>query len=379
MAEHVQAAVGSSRVAHQVVSRKVTRTCIQHLTNRTVHSLDRVMQAMKSEMNGMSEEQKTEFELAENSRMRTMCGLMDRARGTLVSARFASKSIIPPSWQKDKSGLGVTGLKYEPLLPKLQEKAEAAGIYWNENKLDQLWGNQMKKKATSGPTDSSSESSSEESSDEDSDSEDSEVSEEEADDEKDGSNGVESNQFFVVDTKPTPVDLTGATPKSKKEKKSKKAKGTESTSADSIPAKKSRKRSSDDDVEQPTSPKKSKATAEDLANVDFTAVEAQLQAEVEAGMKAKEKELQKKASQIEEESEELAKSKKEKKRKRNSDGTQAVVDSLKKKQRLEVRQKNKDEVAASGDSAGKASKKSKKRKAEEDDTEGKTKKSRAEE
>ena len=165
------------------------------------------MQAMRSEMNGMDGERRRQFELNENSRWRTICGLMDRARETLVAARFASKSIIPPSWQKDKSGLGVTGFMFEPLLPELQAKAEAEGIYWNDNKLDRLWGIPRRQKAQVSDPSSNSESD-EESSDEDNDNEDVELSiAGEEEEEEAESDHAKSNPYFIVDTEPTPVNL----------------------------------------------------------------------------------------------------------------------------------------------------------------------------
>lgn len=325
---------------------------------------------MKSEMSKMPEEQRREFELHENSRWRTMCGLMDRAREALVSARFASYTIIPPSWQQDKSGLGVAGFKFERLLPKLQEKAEAEGFSWSENKLDLLWGAENRRKAKDANPPSGSDSDSDDS-DESSDDEDDSDSDAESSD-------VQSKPLFYVDTNPTPINLNGSTPKvDKKQKKNKKNKETEAVSEDSGAATKSKKRASEEPAEQNFT-KKSKSTPAEPAPVDFTAVEAQSQAEVEAGLKAKEKELQDQA-QAEASKEERSKlSKSEKKRKRNSDGIQGIVESFKKKQKLELRKKEKAaEATASEELPGTGGKKSKKRKAESEG-DGKSKKSRAE-
>jgi hypothetical protein len=344
------------------------------------------MQAMKSEMVKMTEEQRKQFELNEDSKWRTICGLMDRARETLVAARFASMTIIPPSWQKDKSGLGVTGLKFERLVPALREKAEAEGIFWNDNKPERLWGIPKNKKATTSDTQSESGSeggSSDEESD--SDSEDSAPdSEDEREEEEAGSSELaESNPFFIIDTKPTPVNLNGSTPKSKKETKAKIHKDAEPASADPTPAKKGKKRSNEVEPEEPSSAKKSKGAPIDPASIDFAAVEAQLHAEVEAGLKAKEREQQDQAAHIESrepKEEKIKLSKKEKKRKRDSDGIQAIVESFKKKQRREERKKEKAaQATASGASAREEGKKSKKRKAEQGEDEGKSKKARAEE
>jgi hypothetical protein len=337
------------------------------------------MQAMRSEMNNMVGEQRKQFELNGNSRWRTICGLMDRARETLVAARFASKSVIPSSWQKDKSGLGVTGFKFEPLLPKLQAKAEAEGIYWTDDRLEKLWGIPRRQKAK-GPGLSDSDSNEESpQGEDDSDSSDASSSEEE---EQAGANDAESNPYFVVDTEPTPVNHNGSTPKKSKEKRPKKEKSADPSSADPTPAKKSKKRSREDEVDELSSAKKSKTSAVDLSSVDFAAVEAQLHAEVEAGLKARQAEEKKQAGDDEEGKPKGGKAKltrKEKrKRKRESDGIQAIIDSFKKKQRLEVGEKMPD-ATVSGEVNTKAEKKSKKRKAEKDGDEGRSKKLKADE
>jgi hypothetical protein len=333
---------------------------------------------MGSEMNNMVGEQRKQFELNENSRWRTICGLMDRARETLVAARFASKSIIPPSWQKNKSGLGVTGFKFEPLLPKLQAKAEAEGIYWTDDRLEKLWGIPRRRKAK-GPGLSDSDSNEESSQGED-DSDDSDASSSEEEEEQAGANDAESNPYFVIDTEPTPVNRNGSTSKkSKKEKKPKKEKSAGPSSADPTPAKKSRKRPREDEADERSSAKKPKMSAVDPSSVDFTAVEAQLHAEVEAGLKARQVEEQKQARDDEEKPKggKAKLTRKEKrKRKRESDGIQAIIDSFKKKQRLEVGEKMPD-ATVSGEVNTKTEKKSKKRKAEKDGDEGRSKKLKA--
>jgi hypothetical protein len=323
---------------------------------------------MQSEMKNMGEEQRREFELGGDSKWRTVCGLMDRARETLVAARLASHTIIPPSWQEDKAGLGVTGFKFERLLPRLQKKAEAGGFSWGDNKLDSLWGGSTRQRAEC--SDSRSESSStEDSGESESDSDHSDVSDSE--DEGEGTKSGEDKSakpLFFIDTNPTPVNTDGSMPekstKEKRPKKDKKDKKPEPVSAESTPSNRSKKRTSEDPEESnPT--KKTKVSRPGSSNVDFTAIEAQLQAEVEAGLKAKEQELQDQAR------------KREKKRKRNSDGVHAVVDSFKKRQKLELREKAKTIAsAASEDSPAKGGKKSKKRKAENGEDEGKIKKAK---
>jgi hypothetical protein len=332
------------------------------------------MQAMRSEMNGMVGEDKKQFELSERSRWRTICLMMDQSREALVTARFASKRIIPPSWQREKNGLGVKGLKYEPLLPQLREKARAEGIAWNEDRSDLSWGPTTNKKPAG--SDSASESSSSDESE--GDGEDTEMSDaEEGDSKETEPKGADSNPFFVIDTKPTP--LNGETrKKSKKGNQSKdRDKDKEAISdppaataaATPTSAKKNKKRSKDDDTDEPHSTKKSKdspaTTSQEPTRVDFAAVEAQLHAEVKAGLKAKE--------------ERVKLTKKEKKRKRNSDGIQAIVESFKKKQRLEGRQMAKAEEAVTSDEpVRKVFKKDKKRKVDHESDEGKSKRLRAE-
>lgn len=57
-------------------------------------ALDRVQQAMKSEMNNLSEGEKREWELNEEGPWRILCGLLDRGRDTLVSGRTMARFIV---------------------------------------------------------------------------------------------------------------------------------------------------------------------------------------------------------------------------------------------------------------------------------------------
>lgn len=322
---------------------------------------------MQSDMKNMREEQRREFELGGDSKWRTMCGLVDRARETLVAARFASYTIIPASWQKDTAGLGVTGFKFERLLPKLQKKAEAEGFSWGENKLDSLWGIPPRKAVAS--SDSALEFNSEEGdTDDESESNISDSEETTSEGEEEGKQSTMARlakPMFFVDSHPILVNTDCSMPKKgKREKGSKKNRNPEPESAEAISAKKSKKRTSEE-PEESSSAKKPKVSQPERANVDFTAVETQLQAEVEAALRAKEQELNDQAR------------KREKKRKRTSDEMQAVANLFKKKQRLELREKTKTiESGVSDDSPAKERKNNRKRKAENGEHEGKSKKAR---
>ena len=59
-----------------------------------VRSLDRVMQSMKSEMGEMTEKERMVWEMGERGNWRVICGMMDRAREVLASAREAAKGIV---------------------------------------------------------------------------------------------------------------------------------------------------------------------------------------------------------------------------------------------------------------------------------------------
>lgn len=57
-------------------------------------TLDRVQQAMKSEMERLSQEEKREWELNQDGPWRILCGLLDRGRDTLVSGRTMARFIV---------------------------------------------------------------------------------------------------------------------------------------------------------------------------------------------------------------------------------------------------------------------------------------------
>ena len=59
-----------------------------------VKTLDLVKQSLQSGMEGLSEEEKREWELDENGNWRVICEMMDRARVTLSQAEMAAGNIV---------------------------------------------------------------------------------------------------------------------------------------------------------------------------------------------------------------------------------------------------------------------------------------------
>lgn len=294
---------------------------------------------------------------------------------------------------RDKKGLGIRGFTFEPLLPKIEQRARELGKDPNASPtMANVLGNtghdvnskMEDSSSSSSDSDSSSGSGDESESDSDIDSEKS-TSTEGSSPEK-----VEDNQYFVIDTKPTPVDLNGnvAEPKKKSRKranpeeeaesptKAKKSKTNQqiivpqttepetsareaspvkddelAKGADTKADKKSKKRRAHDEESEgkklrKTKKDKSVAVASETVEqptptVDFAAIQAQLQAEVDEGIKAKE------AEQLQ------SVEKKDKKRRRVSDGEEKVGKKAK-KSKGETEDKEKKE------------KKEKKRKAEEE-------------
>jgi hypothetical protein len=171
-----------------------------------------------------------------------------------------------------KGGLGMTGKKFEPRGANLIEKSTA-------------------EEGANGQAGSSA-SDDEEFMDTDEEVEDKDSAERLVD--KSGAEeAAQQNQFFMVDTNPTPVNLNGHA------------------------SKRGKKRSKGDDGEERKA-KKSKIERSTIVEpkpekVDFTAVEAQLKAEIAAGLKAKEEQEKARAADTKLE-------KKEKKRKRSSTG-----------------------------------------------------------
>ncbi|TVY49063.1 hypothetical protein LOCC1_G001376 [Lachnellula occidentalis] len=317
------------------------------VTEAHIRKLDRVMQSMKSEMVEMGEQERLEWELGARGNWRRICGMMDRAREILAQEREAAKGILPAKYLRDKKGLGVAGTNFEPLGPKLAERAEALGFNnqepeQNDTKMDSDGDSEMEDVSSlSSGSDSDSDSDlSLDSSDLDS-SSDSEAENEKqepasndrktsaSDKEEEAVPVVESNPYFVVDTEPMPIrglekPSLSTLKKSKKRsqgedgeaKKSKKAKKekvveenvqaepepTAAAQPESEPAaeapKKSKKRShSDADTESKKSKKHKSTTIVEVteqeapvSNVDFAEVQRKLQAEVDAGVAAKEAE-----------------------------------------------------------------------------------------
>lgn len=52
------------------------------------------MQSMRTQMNDMDAEERAMWERGEKGNWRVICGMMDRARATLVSAREAAQGIV---------------------------------------------------------------------------------------------------------------------------------------------------------------------------------------------------------------------------------------------------------------------------------------------
>jgi hypothetical protein len=221
--------------------------------------------------------------------------------------------------------LGVIGINFEPLGPKLAEKAAELG-YTKRGKL----GRDPDAVSSDNDSDSDTEMSDSSSSSDDDDAvaEGADfvplnigkkpprppTAEDSAEDKENNTaaNGVESNPYFVVDTNPTPVVLNG--------------KGT---------GKKSKKRAKEEDGEGKKSKRVKKekvAIAEEAKllttdpEVDFAAIEAKLQAEVEEFEATKARE-----SQGAESSEDK---KSKKKRRRSSDGLEGKAEKKIKKGKM---------------------------------------------
>lgn len=226
------------------------------------HSLDRMMQAMANEMNKMDSSARKQLELNPTGRWRVLCGMRERARDTLGSARWANEGI-------------------------------------------------MKRVRKEG-------------------------SNNDGDGDSDAASGEEEATTKDTESKRP----NGARHKDK--------------AADGK-SKKSRRESETHvlEVKPPTT-------------VDFAAMQAQLHAEVEAALRAKEE--QQKSLGGNGENTQLVRKEKKRKRNRNSDGTQAVIMSPKKQKMLEAK-------PAETDVAG--GKKDRKRKADELLDRGKTKKLKA--
>ncbi|KAN0098180.1 hypothetical protein V8E51_013843 [Hyaloscypha variabilis] len=320
----------SDRVMKNLLHAKWPALFKKHLGVIESHilALDRTMMSMKTEMEHMPEKQRLEWELGERGNFRVLCEMMDRARQVLVDARRSAQGILPPERLRDKKGLGVKGTEFELLGPKLAQKAAELG-YTKRGKLGR------DPDAVSSDSDTDTEISNPSSSSDDADAVTKgadfvplnvgakvprfpTVEDSGADKEKTTTNGVEPNPYFVVDTNPTPVIVNG-----------------------NGVVKLSKKRATEDDGEEQKSKKtkKEKHTVSEPAvsfpvepEIDFAAVEAALQAEVEAAEAIKAQEAHSA------ESSENKKSKK--KRRRSSDGDELVEKKKVKKDSKQVEEES---------------------------------------
>ncbi|KAE9373943.1 hypothetical protein N431DRAFT_482803 [Stipitochalara longipes BDJ] len=319
------AMAASNRVMKNLLHAKWPALFKKHLgvIESHIKALDRTMQSMKSEMAQMPEKERMEWELGERGNWRVLCEMMDRARQVLADARKSAQGILPPEKLRDKKGLGVTGTEFEPLGPKLAQRAAELG-YTKRGKLGR------DPDAISTDSDDDTEMSDSSSSDDDDAATNGAdfvplnigakvprfpIVEEAGEDkeQKTTTNGVEPNPYFVVDTNPTPVVFNG-----------------------NGLVKMSNKRAKEDNDEGKESkkPKKEKHAVTEAAEslsvepeVDFAALEAALQAEVEAAEAAKAREAQS-AGLVEDK-------KSKKKRRRSSDGVELVEKKKVKKERPE--------------------------------------------
>jgi hypothetical protein len=253
-------------------------------------------------------------------------------------------------------------MTFEPLGPKLSARAAELGFIGDPNKG---LGRDIHAVADTGATDSDGDS---EMTDSDSSSSDDDHVVPEADfvpleigkkpqaataedGEKDAketsTSGVEPNPYFVIDTKPTPVVMNSNSVEKKSKKRAKEEAQEERK------AKKAKKdKKPEPQLEEP-------APAE--PEVDFAALEAQLQAEVAAGEKAQEEQAQAENTSVEEK-------KSRKKRRRSSNGDEEVVKKKAKKEKKDKKdKKRKVDDGADGEEVDGAKKK--KRKHHVDDSE----------
>ncbi|CZT09121.1 uncharacterized protein RAG0_13977 [Rhynchosporium agropyri] len=341
-----------------------------------IRSLDRVMQSMKSEMTDLPEKERLEFELGERGNWRVICGMMDRAREVLTSARIAARGIVPSRHLQDKKGLGVLGTNFEPLGPKLEQKAAEIGfdpvgkgkLGRNPEDVDEDGDSEM--------TDDSDDSSEAEGSDKDGVADNSDFVkldvgskiprfESLANDNKaavqDTTSTVESNPYFVVDVEPTPVNIGGPEPE-KKSRKQQKAEALEARKAARLAKKLAHEAAKlappKEPTPQPEAAPEPQPEPQPEPDFDYAELEANLQAEIAAGTKAQEE----------------AEEKKSKKKRRRSSGVDEDV--VEKKAKVEKKEKKRkaeaEENGGSVDAADvkkvkkeKKEKKEKKRKAEE--------------
>lgn len=284
---------------------------------------------------------------------------------------------LPSRSLKDKKGLGVRGTTFEPLGPKLAARAKEMGY---EQRPD------TPKHATSD-ADSDGDSGMSDVSDDLDDSESLDGSSPSLDSDSESpvetnaefvpvtvvkkadksgerkESVVEPNPYFVVDTKPTPVNLNGHGAEKKKSKKRAKDDEAEPQAKKTKKARKSQTEAVAVVEEPPVAP--NEPSIPTRAQVDFNMIEAQLQAEVQAGLKAQQEEEARNAAEAEK-----AAKKEKKKRKRSSGGdsiSEEVVEKKVKKEKIEKKEnKRKVDDSANGDEVDGAKKKKRKHKLDSD-------------
>ncbi|KUJ10175.1 uncharacterized protein LY89DRAFT_689985 [Mollisia scopiformis] len=302
-----------------------------------IDSITRIMSAMKNDGDTMSEKDKLDWELGERGNWRAICGMLDKARLVLSQTKEAAQGVLPPDRLRDKKKLGVVGTTFVPLVPQLDEKARQLG--YNPKGKGSL-GRSMDYLDNDGDSDMSDalESSEESGSEDDGDGKKSKEGEKT----ESVPSATEPNPFFVVDTQPTPVNLTALN-------------GTANTPKDGLSNRQRKKLEKEAKAEERLAKrmakkaayeaKKAAAAAEGSTNaaeeppkpepqspaVDFRALEAKLQAEIEDGTKAQQEHEAQEA--------EAAEKRAKKKRRRSSEGGEEVVEKKAKKDKKEKKEK----------------------------------------
>ncbi|KAF8848207.1 hypothetical protein BDZ45DRAFT_681381 [Acephala macrosclerotiorum] len=349
-----------------------------------IDSLTRIMNAMRNDGDSMSAEDKLDWELGERGNWRAICGMMDRARLVLSQTKEAAQGVLPEDRLRDKKKLGVVGTEFEPLVPKLDEKARAMGY---DPKGKGALGRSMdfldqdgKSLDQDGDTDMSDAS---DSSSDESDSDDGVTggvdfisldigSRKKA--KKDTANVVtnetpsttEPNTFFVVDTEPTPVNISAINhaPPANDGLSNRKRKQMEKDEAAAARLAKRMAKKAAYEAEKAAAAQGNEEAAKEPSSpgVDFRELEAKLQAEIDNGTKA----------QQEEEAQEAAAAAKtaKKKRRRSSEGGEEVVKKAKKDKNEPEKKDKKEKKKRKADDADKEdSDKKKQRKHRDSDSE----------
>ncbi|CZR68269.1 uncharacterized protein PAC_18168 [Phialocephala subalpina] len=333
-----------------------------------IDSLTRIMNAMRNDGDSMSAEDKLDWELGERGNWRAICGMMDRARLVLSQTKEAAQGVLPEDRLRDKKKLGVVGTEFEPLVPKLDEKARAMGydpkgkgaLGRSMDYLDQ----EGKSLDQDGDTDMSDAS---ESSSDESDSDDDVATgadyigldigsrkKQKKDHTIETTNGAAPNPFFVVDTEPTPVNLNtapNAAEQASERLSNRKRKQMEKDEAAAARLAKRMAKKAAYEAEKAAAAQATEESAKEPSSpgVDFRELEAKLQAEIDDGTRAQqEAEAQ--------EAEAAAKTAK-KKRRRSSEGGEEVVKKVKKEKKEKKKRKADDDVEEEEDSGKKKKRK----------------------